>query len=369
MESNKYPSTKQFIYLNFNLKKIIFSFLNPSDQRTIYWMNKKLRALLPDSPLRINIASLKKSFSYQFDESITGILELSNDTIPCFTTDGIKLLKFNRNSPKKSSRFKILSYFKSLFATPPLKLIKKIPIESDYLTFPLQQENENIIFRNGLKEIIISDKDFNIIQRLEESIDIFSFCNLCELSFAVGLGDGVIKIYSRNSDTNKYEMTKEYKPHSTKVCTLLYLPKKDYLLSASYDKTIHVLNLSDGRTIKRLVSHAYGVTSFLQLNDETFATGNLRGKIKIWSIKSDIEYVTTIMAHNSFGNYLHLNLLGNEFMISRKGDEFKIWDLKNYESMNFYKEDSDIIKLIVTENYDIVTATKNNQVNVWKVSI
>jgi hypothetical protein len=66
MEHNNI-SIYNFLLLNFNLKKIIFSFLNTQDQRILYWLNKKLRPLLPDSQLRINIKSIKKFSSYKFD--------------------------------------------------------------------------------------------------------------------------------------------------------------------------------------------------------------------------------------------------------------------------------------------------------------
>jgi hypothetical protein len=32
-------------------------------------------------------------------------------------------------------------------------------------------------------------------------------------------------------------------------------------------------------------------------------------------------------------------------MVSRSDDEFKIWDVKNYECLKTYKEDSDILRI------------------------
>ncbi len=53
-------------------------------------------------------------------------------------------------------------------------------------------------------------------------------------------------------------------------------------------------------------------------------------------------------------------------MVSKSGDEFKIWDTKSYECLKTYKEDSSIKQFIVSKNNDIITLTRNNKVNVWK---
>jgi hypothetical protein len=173
MENN--TSTTKFKNLNFNLKKIIFSFLKPSDQRTIYWINKKLRPLLPDSPIRINIDRLKKYPSYQLDERLCGILELNDGTFACWATEGMKLLKISGDSLE-------------------LELIKSFPFKAKGWTLPIKQKNENIIFRSD-KELTICDKEFVLIEKFKESNWIQSLCKLSELSFAVGLLDGTIKIY------------------------------------------------------------------------------------------------------------------------------------------------------------------------------
>jgi hypothetical protein len=48
-------------------------------------------------------------------------------------------------------------------------------------------------------------------------------------------------------------------------------------------------------------------------------------------------------------------------------DEFKIWDLRNYECLITYKEETGIYGLIVTENNKIITATKDKKVSLWQL--
>jgi WD40 repeat protein len=343
-------STNNFLIINFNLKKIIFSFLNRQDQRTIYWMNKKLRNILPDSALTINMNSLRKYSSYQLDSKPRGVLELSDGTISCYTEEGIKLLKINNNNK--------------------LELIKTLPIECYYNTHPVLFENEDIIFISGWSELRICNKDFNLIETYKESNGIMSLCNISELSFAVGMYGGIIKVYTRNGNTQKYEV-KEYECHSRYVLSLLYLPKQNYLLSGSFNSTINVLSLSEGKSIEKLYGPNNTVTSLLSLNDETFACGSYEGVIKIWSIKADtsIECIRTLEAPEGRLYGIYLNLLGNDLMLSRSRCECKIWDVKTYKCIKTFYEDSFINKMIVTKNQNIITETQDNKVNMWKILV
>lgn len=370
-------STKKFVLLNFNLKKIIFSYLEVIDQKKIYWLNKKLRPLLPDSPVAINILKLNKTCSYKFDSTIYGLLELQDlqgETLKCWITNGIRLLKFNRYSLGKKSFLNTLkSYFKSNVSPTHLELIRSVPMQTEGWTYSIQQENGNMIFGSYIF-LRIFDKNFKLIENFEESNNIYALCNISDLTFAVALVDGIIKIYSKNLHTQKYEV-KEYKFHSFRIWSLIYLPKFDYLLSGSYDLTIHVFSLSQEKSIARLRGHSRGVYSLIALTEDMFASGSY-SEIKIWSIEEDasIECIYTIITHENL-DCISLHLLGSNYMISSACNEFKIWSVKNWddletlECLKTYNEDSNIKKLIVTKNGNIITSTSDKKVNVWQLLV
>jgi WD40 repeat protein len=292
------------------------------------------------------VTNFNKSSSYELDGDFRNLLELSDGTIPCWTTEGIKLLKFEGHN---------------------LETIKNFPgIFSYFLADPIQQ-NENIIYQTGPNQLTITDKNLEVIECLKESMWIESLCIISDVSFAIGLSDGQIKIYSRNSDTQKYEVVKEYQYHSDGVISLVYLPKQDYLVSGSRDKTINVLNLCEGKSVKTLTGHNDYVYSLISINDETFASGSWDGEIKVWSINAEIECVKTIKAHEYCGYRIYLYLLTDDFMISRLGNEFIIWDVKTYECLKNYKDDSVIQGLIITKNQNIITGTDVRKVNVWQI--
>lgn len=358
MENN---TTEKFHTLDRNLKKIILSFLDRHHQRIIYWHNKKLRPLLPDYPLRINIDNIKKYCSFNLDSNVVKILEINDGIISCFYNQCIQ--HFNIVGDKQ-------------------ELIETFQKGCSFSGNCVQQEDGNIIFLSGKNNYLhIYDKDYKkIVENFQELENIWSICNLSGNSFALGLQDGNIKIYSRNPSSKKYEF-KEYQNHACEVTSLVYLPKNNFLLSFSEDISLNVYNLTLEITIKSIVDYS-SVTSIISINDDTFASASYKN-LKIWSIKSIksdtcIECIKTIDIHEEQINPMYdqydilLYLLGKDFIVIRNraiDDEFKIFDLKNYEFIKCLKEDSNIITLIITKNNSIITGTDDNKLNVWKILV
>lgn len=347
------PTSTKFNSTNSNLKKIIFSFLNPQDQRKIYWLNKKFRSFLPDSALKINIGSLRKRSSYQMDDSVEGMQELSNGYMSFWMGTEISLLNYNINKN--------------------IENIKKVPLETIdfYQSLVPIKINENIIFTNGGNELRILNEEFNILETIVETDDIISLCIVSSNSFACALWNGNIKIYSRNENTMKYVVLKEYKDHSQTVNSLLYILKHDLLLSASRDRTINIYKSPEGKSITSLKDNKNCISSFLSLGEDSFVSGSFDGEIKFWNVKKDssIEDIKTIKAYEG-NRWVMLYLLGNEFLLSSQqySEEFKIWNINTYECIQTFREDSKIKSMYTTKNNQIFTATNDDRVNVWEVS-
>lgn len=363
--------TKKFAGLNFNLKKIIFSFLSPNDQRKIYWSSKKLRALLPDSALSINIRSFKKQSSYKMNQYGSKILELNDGTIACWTGDFIHILCINNKNNYNS--------------TPRLELLKSF----SYRTFCLNssarpiKQNEHIIFEDGINKLKVCDLDFNLIENLEEYKSICALCNISESLFAVGLSDGTIKIYSQQVENQKctYKLKKLLSIHNTNVLCLLYIPEHDVLLSSSDTKLV-VTNIGIGNgsncmheSLRILKDHKGCISSIICLNSPNFASASADGEIKFWKFeetnRDNLMCIRTIKAYDE-EKFVNLNILANEFMVSFQNFsyEFKIWNVKTYECLKTFSEKSEINRLIVTKNNVIIIGTKQQyKLNPWKIKL
>lgn len=308
-----------------------------------------------------NVQSFKKFASYKADSTIIGILELNNGTYAYWTVKGIGLLIYNQ--------FKLeqINFF-------PLEF------ESNNQTIPILND-DNIIFRDGQQSLKIVDLNFNLIEIFKEISGITSICNISNLSFAVGLDKGAIKIYSRAKNSKIYTKSElDIRYYSgCPINSLLYLPNKKLLLSGTSDNSIIVLSYPEGIYYNKLTGHNQSVSTIISIDENTFASGSMGSEIKIWSIKSDmgIECTKSIKAYTNYEVYL--NILTHDYMISRPkwGQEFKIWDLKTYQGVAYYDERSNLLvtkgndkkiqNLLVTKNKYIITVTADNRVNAWKI--
>jgi WD40 repeat protein len=225
--------------INLNLMKENSSLKLQQKENTI---NMNMNINIPS--LHLDVKNFKKICSYEFDIEVCDLLELNDNAISCWTNEGVSLLKLTQGD-------NTLELIKKYFST----------IEYNW-TSPIKQDNGNIIYVNGWNNLTICDKNLNLIENFKELNWTYSLCNISEGSFAVGLGDGTLKIYSKKNNTGKYHVVKEYKSHSACIRSLLYLPKQNSLLSGTYDKKINVLNLTEGKN-KKLDGHSGLVSSLI----------------------------------------------------------------------------------------------------------
>lgn len=369
-------STTKFMLLNSNLKRIVFSFLETKDQRVIYFLNKKFKNLLTDSAVKININTFKKRLSYDLNEEALNLIELSEGKIACWTKQGIILLKYNKDG---------------------FNLIKKLPFESIDNISPILS-NQNVIF-SFCSELKIFDGEFNLIQSFKESSNtngdntIYSLCNISETSFATGLADGTLKIYTRIYDSQKYDFKKYKLDGLTHVMSLTYLPKFNVLALGLFHGKIKIFSLSKGKIIQHIRGHTQCVSCLIPIDDITFASSSRNGQIKIWSKLESLycfKLIKMIKAcsKSKFAN-LYIHLLANDLLVAKSEDiehdksfykykSIKIFDLKpkygpyfkeNYP-IKVLNEDytKKIDKVLVSSNNNIITFT-NKTINIWKTIV
>jgi len=266
-------STNSFEPLNFNLKSIIFSFLIASDQRKIYWSNKKLRKYLPDSSLAININSFKKRSSfhkfgnYKIDEfrntlekfvslerlvnaqsakesgvdlqekietfrsffTVVGMLELTDGRIACLTKKFIIFLK------TKNQIIEIESF-----------LGIDLPSKNQYLNTCPCHHDDQILFTDGDQNLIFWDKNFNPTGEFSLKHQISSICNISQSDFAVGINGvpngspGCLNIFHKEGEG--YSSSSIYFMGNVDNLTHHSYSSHDYVLFSN-SKNIFAVNL------------------------------------------------------------------------------------------------------------------------------
>lgn len=119
----------------------------------------------------IDISDLKKCSYYDLQDEFNGIIELNEGYFFCWGKQGIKLFKITGDK---------------------FELIKNLRLKTDDLIHTIQLK-EDIICAGGY-EVVILDKNLNLIESFKEPKGIWSMCQISKVSFAIGLGDGNEKI-------------------------------------------------------------------------------------------------------------------------------------------------------------------------------
>jgi len=102
--------------------------------------------------------------------------------------------------------------------------------------------------------------------------------------------------------------------HYDKINCLVYIREinKNYILSASSDKTIKIFNMSTCQLVKTFYGHSGPVWSLTLITKDLFASGSSDNTIKIWNFEKDDchktleghESAVICLTNLSFENYL-----------------------------------------------------------------
>lgn len=215
-----------------DLKKLIFSNLDTNGQRKIYWWNKKLRPLLPESSFNINIKSLKTRSIFPMKERIYGLLELPDGSIAYWTSNGITLMNYNYGNNKfeliRTIKYDFNDYGENIFFN-----ISSLLIERTHVIFCANK------FSYVLNKLEVCDTNFNIIQSISNLSEYYinninSLNILSSFSFVITfkpkeLDHIIMRAYQFNTDINKYELLFVRNLNQAISC-FVYSPKYDYLI-------------------------------------------------------------------------------------------------------------------------------------------
>ena len=84
-----------------------------------------------------------------------------------------------------------------------------------------------------------------------------------------------------------FNLTKSLHGHSDFVSSVIYLPDKEQLVSASTDKTLKIWSLASGQCVQTLQGHSDAVNSVIYLPDkDQLVSASGDNTLKIWSLAS-----------------------------------------------------------------------------------
>ncbi len=182
-----------------------------------------------------------------------------------------------------------------IWNTQTENLVKNLTGHSDYVSHLLKMQNGLLLSASADKTIKAWNMtDWSLVRTIDGHLNAVN-C-LAELSynaFASGSRDGEIKIWS----TSEWTHLRTWKAHSSRIISLVLLPKQKYLASLNQGKEIKIWNFDQGILVKTLKSDKI-IYSMVALRNGDLVSASDKGNIEIWDVEKGLIKKTVFYGSN-----------------------------------------------------------------------
>ncbi|XP_074641045.1 WD repeat-containing protein 55-like [Tubulanus polymorphus] len=125
---------------------------------------------------------------------------------------------------------------------------------------------------------------------------------------AAGQIDGTVTIHSYSATENQTNHLLMTLSHHSKSCrSLRFSDDGEKLYTASKDKSIQIIDMGNGKTIKKMKkAHDSAIFCMEIIDDFKFATGDDDGNVKLWDIRQP-EAIMAVKENEEFISALHID--------------------------------------------------------------
>lgn len=195
-----------------------------------------------------------------------------------------------------------------------------------------------------------------------------------------GSRDKTIIIWKFNPESKSpSEFAKPWKcltGHSHFVSDICLSSDNNHLLSASWDRSLRLWDLAQGKSTERFVGHTKEVLSCSFSSDNRqILSGGADKTIKLWNVKGVCRFTEDKKSHSDWVSNVRFlgrsttkgNFAGSFFASTGWDGRLKIWNNQSFEIKDSFKAHDGNINAITTspKGTYIVTGGKDKKVKVW----
>jgi len=207
-----------------------------------------------------------------------------------------------------------------------------------------------------------------------------------------GSVDKTIKIW----DISTYELVEILEEHRNTVRSVAVsgiintsdefgnIISKQYIISASDDKTIKIWNFSTFKLVASLEGHTNGINS-VAVSGKYIISGSFDKTIKIWDL-STFKLVTTLEGHTDWINCVAVSSINNttdkfgkQYIILASDDKtIKIWDLSTFKLVETLEGHTNSVNSVAVSSINnttdkfgkqyIISASDDKTIKIWNFS-
>ena len=156
--------------------------------------------------------------------------------------------------------------------------------------------------------------------------------------------------------------------HSETVTSVCFMPSGKTLVSASEDKTLRLWDLQSGECMKVLEGHTRKVAYVTCSQDGNIASASWDNTIRIWNALSG-KCVHILEGHTRNVTYVSFNSSGSQLVSASNDHTVCIWDIKTGQKVIAYQGHQECVLVAVFSNDGkyVASASEDKVIQVWNV--
>jgi WD40 repeat protein len=155
--------------------------------------------------------------------------------------------------------------------------------------------------------------------------------------------------------------------HQQPVSSIAFSPDGQQLVSSSFDKTIKLWDINNGKCLKTLLGHNSRIwTVAFHPNGQQLASGSDDNNTKIWDLKQG-RCINTIVGHTNTILSLNLSSGGCYLASGNEDNNIKIWDIKQETIIQSLCGHTDRVWSVKFSPDDrlLVSGSADNTIKLW----
>jgi WD40 repeat protein len=169
---------------------------------------------------------------------------------------------------------------------------------------------------------------------------------------------------------NNFSLADSLSGHQYYVWSVAISPDGQTLVSGSWDNTIKVWGLSDGKLLRTLSGHQNGVMSVAISSDgQTLASGSEDNTIKVWGLR-DGKLLRTLSGHQYYVKSVAISPDGQTLVSGSDDNTIKVWGLRDGKLLRTFGGHQYGVKSVAIspDGQTLVSGSGDNTIKVWRLS-
>eukprot|EP00026_Physarum_polycephalum_P006258 Phypoly_transcript_06300.p1 GENE.Phypoly_transcript_06300~~Phypoly_transcript_06300.p1 ORF type:complete len:572 (+),score=66.81 Phypoly_transcript_06300:79-1794(+) len=188
---------------------------------------------------------------------------------------------------------------------------------------------------------------------------------------ASAAGDGEVRVWDIKN-MNKGSCSLALRVHEGDAYTVQFHPGENHIVTGGYDKTVRLIDVKTGVTIKTFTGHNSSVSkTIFNPHGNLIISGSKDSTIKFWDIVSGL-CIKTFSSHLGEVTSVDINSSGSLLLSGSKDNSNRLWDIRTARPIKRFKGHQNTSKNFIRSGFGpnqslIIGGSEDGYVYIWDI--